>query len=704
MEIKNITLKNFLGYGDYDSSVDIDDKGLVAVVGPNGAGKSNFFAGLLWAIYGESPVSVDNVVNRYNKKNCKVSVRFIVGGKEYTVFRYRKHETHGNDLLIFNGDKNISLRGMSETQQLIQNIIQIPYKAMVSSLLFSTENYKSFLRAKPSERLSIIESVLSLKEITSYYSISKDLLKITETKLQDHIKDKEKLESAIEAVNETIVSYKEKVRKDLEGIKNTKSSLEREKEALSKKYDVVIDPNEERKKAQKYKETVNSNNSIEAQIKEIDSTDIESVEREHTFLSSELSTLLTVDIDKEREKIKNAEEVKAHNNNTKHQIELLSASIKTSSHNNSLMSLSREKEKIIKELDSISNSVCPYCGQDTNEKINAPIVKEKNNRVAEIDKEIDVLQKELESIDKENTIIEGKIKELKSLIKTDVVCGHTNESLDSIHIKISDKQKEIAVLQNKIENHKKIITIINNLRDKIMPLPEDSIFTEEELVEYEHFNEKIEKIQEEIRVILAQAKSLYDKSYVEELDKKIEKFSKAAEKVAKKIEEVNDEKKHYQVLADLFSNKEGGFKRFFIEKIITAFNNNINKYLPLFFEKDISIEFDKELTETIKYDGFNVEFSSFSSGQKTRIDLAIAFSLFLLVKAFFSSNINLMVFDEILDQNLDVEGVEAVMSIVEALSQEANIFIISHRDEYKDRAGKKIIIEQRDGFSLVKGK
>jgi len=703
MEIKNITLKNFLAYGDYDTSFDTKDDGVSAIFGYNGKGKSTIFFSFLWAIYGRCSVSADNVVNRYVKKNCKVSVRFIASGKEYTVFRYRKHETHGNNLYIFEGDRNISLKGINETQQLIQDIIQIPYSAMVSSLMFSTENYKSFLRSKQSERLAIIESVLSLKEVSTYYTVIKDLLKITENTLQDQIKEKEKIESAIAAITENISSYKNKVKTDLEKIKKEKSDYEDKKDLLSKKYSIEIDIKKQRLLIQKYNEIINENKNIEKQISDLDLADVEGLDVKHTIVSNELASLLSIDVAKERDRIKEATGILEKNREINNEIKVLSASLsETNINRSSIISLSNEKEKIIKELESIKNSVCPLCGQDTNDKINAPIIKSKNIKLEEINLALDKSQKDIENIENENSKIRDKIKALREEIREEKVCSYTLNDIDNMVENIAIKQKEIAVLQNKMENSGKIITIINNLKNKIKEVPDVPVYSIEELDEYEHFNEKIGKIDEEIKILLAQAKNLYDKTYVEDLTSKIEKLTKAIEKSNKKIDATNDDKKHYQVLSDLFSNKEGGFKRFFIEKIIKAFNNNINKYLPLFFDKEITVEFDKELTEKILYDGFEVEFAGFSSGQKTRIDLAIAFSLFLLVKAFFSSNINIMVFDEILDQNLDAEGQSAVMSIIESLSSDVGIYIISHRDEYKDRAKNKIFIESRDGFSYIK--
>jgi len=77
--------------------------------------------------------------------------------------------------------------------------------------------------------------------------------------------------------------------------------------------------------------------------------------------------------------------------------------------------------------------------------------------------------------------------------------------------------------------------------------------------------------------------------------------------------------------------------------------------------------------------------------------------LFNLVKVFFSADTNLIVLDEILDANLDNDGFEAVVEIVEGMAKTNSIFIVSHREEYKERFPDKIEIELEDGkFSRIK--
>ena len=62
---------------------------------------SSIFEAVLWCLYGKSlQETAEDVINRYTKKNCKVSVVFEVGGVSYTVYRYRAHETHGNSIYI----------------------------------------------------------------------------------------------------------------------------------------------------------------------------------------------------------------------------------------------------------------------------------------------------------------------------------------------------------------------------------------------------------------------------------------------------------------------------------------------------------------------------------------------------------------------------------------------------------------------------
>jgi DNA repair exonuclease SbcCD ATPase subunit len=169
MKFNWIELKNFKRYGDYTTHLDLNINETRLIVGENGNGKTSFIDAIIWCLYGRSICSVDEVVNRIVKKDCKVEVNLDVGNDNYSIIRYRNHTENGNKLLIFKNRENISRRTINDTQDLIDEIILIQYNAMVSSILYSSELYISFLRSKITDRLKIIESILSLKEIQEYY-------------------------------------------------------------------------------------------------------------------------------------------------------------------------------------------------------------------------------------------------------------------------------------------------------------------------------------------------------------------------------------------------------------------------------------------------------------------------------------------------------------------------------------------------------
>jgi DNA repair exonuclease SbcCD ATPase subunit len=136
--------------------------------------------------------------------------------------------------------------------------------------------------------------------------------------------------------------------------------------------------------------------------------------------------------------------------------------------------------------------------------------------------------------------------------------------------------------------------------------------------------------------------------------------------------------------------------------MIPAFNESINIYLPYFFDDKVSVIFDKDLVETIILNGEQVSFNEFSSGEKMRFELSISISLFLLVKTFFSSSIGFIVFDEILDMNIDDEGIKGVLNIIDTLSESNSVIVISHRDQYKNYFQNKVYIyKDESGFSGI---
>ena len=75
----------------------------------------------------------------------------------------------------------------------------------------------------------------------------------------------------------------------------------------------------------------------------------------------------------------------------------------------------------------------------------------------------------------------------------------------------------------------------------------------------------------------------------------------------------------------------------------------------------------------------------FSRGEKRRLNLAVLFALFSLVKANISTKINIMFLDEILSNHLDDKGIATVLELLEDMKDNnETVFIIEHREHFKD--------------------
>lgn len=130
--------------------------------------------------------------------------------------------------------------------------------------------------------------------------------------------------------------------------------------------------------------------------------------------------------------------------------------------------------------------------------------------------------------------------------------------------------------------------------------------------------------------------------------------------------------------------KDTGIKTKIIKEYLPVMNTLINKYLNIldFF---VSFHLDENFNETIKSrhrDDFN--YTSFSEGEKSRVDLALLFAWRQIARMKNSASTNLLILDETFDSSLDQDGVDNLMKILHALRDDANVFVISHKGDILD--------------------
>lgn len=180
----------------------------------------------------------------------------------------------------------------------------------------------------------------------------------------------------------------------------------------------------------------------------------------------------------------------------------------------------------------------------------------------------------------------------------------------------------------------------------------------------------------------------------------IEQFEDVLKKLHTKQEALYSDAEVLGVVATLL--KDGGIKTRIVKQYIPVMNKLINKYLAAmdFF---VDFQLDENFNETIK-SRFRDEFSysSFSEGEKLRIDLALLFTWRAISKLRNSTSTNLLIMDEIMDSSLDNSGTDEFLKIINELAVDTNIFIISHKgDQLYEKFDNVLRFEKVKNFSRI---
>ena len=111
---------------------------------------------------------------------------------------------------------------------------------------------------------------------------------------------------------------------------------------------------------------------------------------------------------------------------------------------------------------------------------------------------------------------------------------------------------------------------------------------------------------------------------------------------------------------------------------------------------------NEEFVETVRspiHEDFS--YSSFSEGEKMRIDLALLFTWREVARVKNSVNTNLLIMDEVFDSSLDGFGTDEFLKIIRFVIKDANVFVISHKTELHDKFNSVIKFDKVKGFSRI---
>ena len=181
-----------------------------------------------------------------------------------------------------------------------------------------------------------------------------------------------------------------------------------------------------------------------------------------------------------------------------------------------------------------------------------------------------------------------------------------------------------------------------------------------------------------------------------------DKLTEFKENLQNTIEELStrrEEVGHYDFAYSLL--KDDGVKTKIIKKYLPFINQQVNRYLQL-MDFYINFTLDEEFNETVKspiHEDFS--YSSFSEGEKMRIDLALLFTWREVARVKNSVNTNLLIMDEVFDSSLDGFGIDEFLKIIRYIIKGANIFVISHKSDLHDKFESVTRFDKVKGFSRI---
>ena len=179
-----------------------------------------------------------------------------------------------------------------------------------------------------------------------------------------------------------------------------------------------------------------------------------------------------------------------------------------------------------------------------------------------------------------------------------------------------------------------------------------------------------------------------------------EKLEEFRENLQKTIEDLSDKKQEIVYHDFAYSLlKDDGVKTKIIKKYLPFINQQVNRYLQM-MEFYINFQLDEEFNETVKspiHEDFS--YSSFSEGEKMRIDLSLLFTWREVARVKNSANTNLLIMDEVFDSSLDGFGTDEFLKIIRYVIKDANIFVISHKSDLHDKFESVTRFEKVKGFS-----
>lgn len=344
------------------------------------------------------------------------------------------------------------------------------------------------------------------------------------------------------------------------------------------------------------------------------------------------------------------EKVTKHNANiSKHNAEILDCNRWIEACENNIKDYAKQIQALEKDIKLIEDHKCHACGQDLHDEKQEENKKAKQELLKEAEEKVEAAKAQEEEY-------KLKLAELgEPLQKMDIPEAPVQETVDRIEPNLV---KTFYDSIDEAHNHKYTLESLSKQLESAN-------------AEQDPYEEQIQDMREN---------GIQEINYDE-------------------INRLNELQEHQELLLKLLTDKNSFIRKKIIEQNLAYLNGRLTHYLreiglphQVRFMSDLSVE----ITDL----GRDLDFDNLSRGERNRLILSLSWAFRDVCESLYS-HINLLFVDELVDNGLDTNGVEAAIKIMKGMSRERgkSVWLVSHREELISRVHNTMKVVKEGGFT-----
>jgi len=681
MLLKNLKLNNIRTYKN--SEIEFPSSSLM-LSGDIGSGKSSILLAVEFALFGilRGELSGDSLL-RNGEDEGSVELTFNLG-KDYTIKRTLRRTSKGiqqsSGYIIEDGAKTEGTAIELKTK--ILDILGYPQSLLTTSkslvyrytVYTPQEEMKRIIQEDSEVRLDILRKVFNMdkykriKENAHTYLVAlKDDILIDETKCSQ-LNDKEK---ELNHLNAILRDCDEEM----------KLLLPKEEEIKNKKKDKLREISD-------VEEAINYLNKIKQRFSTVESDSRNLVSK----LNSNLFKLK--DMKDKKEKLQTELEGMSTENEEelKLKIEALTKSISVLEQKHfqitgrvlSIKEKIKDSENMIKKISDLKH--CPTCYQDVNDGHKDKLLDDENKKIEESNKEI-------EELSKEKPDVASKKEQLESF-KTNL---HKIDLIKFKRKQLSEYNLNLMELEKENEELKKQNAVLINEKEEL----------ENKIKDNSNIEEKNTVLKAHLSQIQDEEKRLHGK--ISEYKTKKESFSLNSTKLKTEISflkelqtELKKKKDLRDWIRDHFLNVVDTIEKHVMLKIQQQFNLLFKEWFNFMLEdENMNARLDEKFTPIIEQNGYEIDFSNLSGGEKTSVALAYRLALTKVINDIVSTvkTKDIIVLDEPTD-GFSSEQLDKLKDVLDELNMK-QIIIVSHESKVESFVERVVRVNKNEGVSEI---